>query len=145
MLLAVIGDEPSLVGVVAGVTIGKREKSLWSGVGKDPQSAAHTALRYLEEYLATQSEGRKGVKLLLAKWLPPVVGRFKVNADGTMFAESSSVGIGAVFKHVGRKGNEVAHGLAKYAKFVEDVIVWMEETPSCIRDQVAFDLTHLFL
>lgn len=43
----------------------------------------------------------------------------------------------------GRPGNEVAFGLAKHAKFVEDVNVWMEETPSCVGDQVNFDMSHL--
>ncbi|KAK9274584.1 hypothetical protein L1049_021833 [Liquidambar formosana] len=47
------------------------------------------------------------------------------------------------FMHIGREGNEVAHGLAKYAKFVKDVIIWMEETPSRVQDQVNCDLSHL--
>ncbi|KAK9290621.1 hypothetical protein L1049_008793 [Liquidambar formosana] len=207
-----------------------RNLVVFEGVRKDPQSVAHMVLRFLKEYLAAQSDGRKGITAIPARWLPPTTGQYKVNADGIVFAESYSVGFGAVvrnhdgqvmavaskrktglfepsqveamafrfavefandlglrdvdfegdnvevmgaldsrvvpqtamgliiedalvtaassfmslkFKHVGRKGNEVAHGLAKFAIFVEDVLVWMEETPSCIRNQVAFDLNHL--
>ncbi|KAK9282161.1 hypothetical protein L1049_005073 [Liquidambar formosana] len=187
------------------------------------------AQRYLEEYIAAQSRTRTESRVVGARWVPPMTGRFKINIDAALFAEISSVGFGVVvrnhegqviaeaskkqdclftpcqvealairfavefaedlglrdvdlegdnlevmtalasgivphtaiglliedalvearscfvscqFMHVGRKGNEVAHGLAKYAKFVDDVFVWMEETPSCVRDQVEFDLTH---
>ena len=35
--------------------------------------------------------------------------------------------------HVGREGNEVAHKLARHAKFVEDMRVWWDQVPDFIR------------
>ncbi|KAK9266077.1 hypothetical protein L1049_003539 [Liquidambar formosana] len=49
--------------------------------------------------------------------------------------EAAASFVSCHFSHIGKKGNEVAHGLAKYAKFVGDVFFFrMEEIPSCVSD-----------
>ena len=37
------------------------------------------------------------------------------------------------FTHVGRQGNKPAHLLAKYAKSIDNILVWIEETPCVIK------------
>ncbi|KAK9272861.1 hypothetical protein L1049_003239 [Liquidambar formosana] len=49
-----------------------------------------------------------------------------------------------VFSHVGRIGNTVAHGLAHFAKEIDDLYIWMEEVPTCVRDHFLTDLSYIF-
>lgn len=73
-----------------------RNLVVFEGVRKDPQRVAYMAMRYLEEYTAGQSEGRKWARAVTDRWIPPATGRLKVNTDSDVFAETSSVGFGAV-------------------------------------------------
>lgn len=41
--------------------------------------------------------------------------------------------------HVRREGNKPAHILAKYALSIDDSIVWMEESPSCVEQALIQD------
>ncbi|KAK9270392.1 hypothetical protein L1049_025971 [Liquidambar formosana] len=45
------------------------------------------------------------------------------------------------FSHIQRDGNMVAHGLARHARFLEDLSVWMEDVPACVRALFLADLT----
>nr|XP_023929661.1 uncharacterized protein LOC112040977 [Quercus suber] len=44
------------------------------------------------------------------------------------------------FTHVGRKGNKPAHLLAKYAKSIDNVLVWIEEIPCVIEQALIQDV-----
>ena len=33
------------------------------------------------------------------------------------------------YSHTRREGNQIVHGLAKYAKSIPDLVVWMEDVP----------------
>jgi ribonuclease HI len=48
-------------------------------------------------------------------------------------------------RHVKREANSAAHGLAKFASRTSDLIVWMEESPSCILDIVILEQLALSL
>lgn len=37
------------------------------------------------------------------------------------------------FLHVRRTGNEVTHDLAKNARYVDDIVIWLEEIHDCVR------------
>ena len=39
--------------------------------------------------------------------------------------------------HVGREGNVVAHKLARYAKYVNDMVDWWHSTPDLIKQYVS--------
>lgn len=88
-------DKMAMVLTIMWAIWHNRNLAVFEGVRKDPQSTAHTALRYLVEYVAAQSGGRKGANAAGARWLPPVTGRFKVNVDG---GEDLSVGFGTVVR-----------------------------------------------
>ncbi|KAK9292475.1 hypothetical protein L1049_020448 [Liquidambar formosana] len=51
-----------------------RNLVVFEGVRKDPQSAAHMALRYLEEYQAAQSDGRDKEAIAIAGNTRPTKG-----------------------------------------------------------------------
>ena len=42
--------------------------------------------------------------------------------------------------HVGRKGNEVAHLLAKHAQDVEQFVTWIEESPYFLEHALSIDV-----
>ena len=42
--------------------------------------------------------------------------------------------------HVGRKGNEVAHLLAKHAQDVEQFVTWIEENPCFLEHALSIDV-----
>ena len=44
------------------------------------------------------------------------------------------------FTHVGCQGNKSAHLLAKYAKGIDDVSVWIEEIPCVIEQALIHDV-----
>ena len=44
------------------------------------------------------------------------------------------------FTHVGRQGNKLAHLLAKYAKSIDNILVWIEETPCVIKQALIHDV-----
>jgi len=44
------------------------------------------------------------------------------------------------FSHVKRKGNRLAHLLAKYAGGIDDFIVWMEENPYFLEQALSHDV-----
>ena len=44
------------------------------------------------------------------------------------------------FTHVGRQGNKPAHLLAKYAKSIDNILVWIEETPCVIKQALIHDV-----
>ena len=46
-------------------------------------------------------------------------------------------------RHTRREGNMAAHGLAKYAQYVEDFVTWMEETPPIISSEISSDVNQL--
>ena len=46
-------------------------------------------------------------------------------------------------RHTRREGNMAAHGLAKYAQFVDDFVTWMEETPPIISSKISSDVNQL--
>ena len=46
-------------------------------------------------------------------------------------------------KHVCRTKNSAAHIMAKFAKFVTDYCIWVEDTPPVIANQLLFDVAHL--
>lgn len=46
-------------------------------------------------------------------------------------------------KHVRRCSNGATHSLAKYAKFVSECVIWVEDTPSIIEHQVCIDVSLL--
>ena len=46
-------------------------------------------------------------------------------------------------RHTRREGNKAAHGLAKYAQFVDDFVTWMEETPPIINSEISSGVNHL--
>ena len=43
-----------------------------------------------------------------------------------------------------RDGNKVAHQMAKYAKYISDCIIWVEDTPPIIACQILNDVSVLF-
>ena len=45
------------------------------------------------------------------------------------------------FTHVGRQGNKPAHLLAKYAKSIDNTLVWIEETPCVIKQALIHDVS----
>ena len=45
------------------------------------------------------------------------------------------------FLHIKRQGNALAHLLAQHAKYVENVIVWLEECPSLVAHACAHDVS----
>ena len=45
------------------------------------------------------------------------------------------------FLHIKRQGNAPAHLLAQHAKYVENVIVWLEECPSLVAHACAHDVS----
>ena len=44
------------------------------------------------------------------------------------------------FSHVKRKGNRLAHLLAKYAVGIDDFLVWMEENPCFLEQALSHDV-----
>ena len=44
------------------------------------------------------------------------------------------------FTHVHRQGNNPAHLLAKYAKCIDDSLVWIEESPCFIKQALIHDV-----
>ena len=46
-------------------------------------------------------------------------------------------------RHTRREGNMAAHGLAKYAQYVDDFVTWMEETPPIISSEISSDVNQL--
>jgi len=40
-------------------------------------------------------------------------------------------------RHTRREGNKAAHGLAKYAQFINDFVTWVEETPLIINFEIS--------
>ena len=44
------------------------------------------------------------------------------------------------FTHIGRQGNKPAHLLAKYAKCIDNTLVWIEETPCVIKQALIHDV-----
>ena len=46
-------------------------------------------------------------------------------------------------RHTRREGNMAAHGLAKYAQFVDDFVTWMEEIPPIISSEISSDVNQL--
>ncbi|XP_075660877.1 uncharacterized protein LOC142630725 [Castanea sativa] len=44
------------------------------------------------------------------------------------------------FSHIRREGNKPAHILAQHAKFVDDFVAWVEETPSFLETVIASNL-----
>ena len=42
--------------------------------------------------------------------------------------------------HVGRKGNQVAHLLAKHAQGVEQYVAWIEESPCFLKHALSTDV-----
>ena len=61
---------------------------------------------------------------------------FLISTLGTLSRESN---LGQVsFRHVGRKGNGVAHRLAQYA-LIEPNSYWIEDIPPCIVSDVLQD------
>ena len=47
-------------------------------------------------------------------------------------------------QHMRREGNRAAHGLAQHAQAVNDIVTWMEETPTIINSEVLSDV-HQFI
>ncbi|XWS46774.1 hypothetical protein CRYUN_Cryun14cG0097000 [Craigia yunnanensis] len=47
------------------------------------------------------------------------------------------------FMHTGRKGNMVAHYLAKYGLELHEERIWVEECPDFVMDVVINDVLHL--
>ena len=45
-------------------------------------------------------------------------------------------------RHTRREGNMAAHGLAKYAQFVDDFVTWMEEIPPIISSEISSDVNQ---
>lgn len=56
--------------------------------------------------------------------------------------EISLASVNLLIEDIKQIGNEVAHGLAKNARYVDDVVIWLEEIPYCVRVQVLSDLAH---
>ena len=48
------------------------------------------------------------------------------------------------FSHVKRKGNRLAHLLAKYAVGIDDFLVWMEENPCFLEQALSHDVPSCF-
>ena len=46
-------------------------------------------------------------------------------------------------KYINKKSNYAAHLIARYAKFITDCRIWVENTPPVIANQVLLDLNHL--
>ena len=46
-------------------------------------------------------------------------------------------------KYINKKSNYVAHLIARYAKFITDCRIWVENTPPVIANQVLLDVNHL--
>ncbi|KAK9273321.1 hypothetical protein L1049_018128 [Liquidambar formosana] len=44
------------------------------------------------------------------------------------------------FSHIPRDGNMVAHDFARHAMLIEDLCVWVEDVPDCIRDHFFVDV-----
>ena len=47
-------------------------------------------------------------------------------------------------EHSKRKGNKVAHCIARYASNISDFVVWMEDVPPLVFVVVQFDAANLF-
>ena len=46
--------------------------------------------------------------------------------------------------HTRREGHKEAHGLTKYAQFIDNFVTWMEETPTVIDSEVSSDVNQYF-
>ena len=42
-----------------------------------------------------------------------------------------------------REGNTVAHGLARFAKYVSEDMYWLEDSPPLVVDELYFDMLNL--
>ena len=42
-----------------------------------------------------------------------------------------------------REGNMATYGLVKYTQFVDDFVIWMEETPPIINSEISSDVNQL--
>lgn len=42
--------------------------------------------------------------------------------------------------HTRREGSKLACGLAKHAKFIEDFVTWIEETPPIVEAEITYDV-----
>lgn len=47
------------------------------------------------------------------------------------------------YAHIKRDGNKVAHNLARLSSSYKEVIVWMEDVPSTIKEYVLYDISHI--
>ncbi|XP_030959057.1 uncharacterized protein LOC115981006 [Quercus lobata] len=99
------------------------------------------------------------------RWKPPGTGLFKINFDGAVFEDRALVGLGIVIEDESgliiaalsqkiplpssvemvealavRRGNKLAHSLAKRAVLAADTDVWLEELPQDLIDVFQFDL-----
>ena len=47
------------------------------------------------------------------------------------------------FSHTCQEGNRATHELAKYALFIEDFVIWMEDTSPVIATEVSSDVNQI--
>ena len=47
------------------------------------------------------------------------------------------------FSYVRRVANSMAHGLARYAKYVKEDMYWIEDNPPPVLEALYYDLSHL--